>query len=224
MGVLGMVAAIDGSIARRVFAHRGMWTESGAVPNSLEAFRAAFENGLSVETDLRDSCGEVFISHDPILDSSKTPKLNDFLALASDYPHCALALNIKSDGLEASVSSVSNVANDYFFFDMSIPEALKYKRLNLAVATRTSELENLPSETEKTIWLDAFYTDPNKDIIYDVLRASPSDARVVLVSGELHKRAYVEFWNQIKAIFISDQRLAICTDFPLEFLNFVRSA
>lgn len=219
----GMVAIVERSISRRIFAHRGLWKEGGAVPNSLEAFRMAFDHGFSVETDLRDCCGEVFISHDPVLDSNETPKLVDFLALAREYPHCALALNIKSDGIGVPVSSVSNGTNDYFFFDMSIPETLKYKRLDLAVASRTSELENLPLEVEKTIWLDAFFSDPKIEFIADVLGAAQPDATVVLISGELHDRDHLEFWELIKSKFISDQRLAICTDFPLEFLNFLRS-
>jgi glycerophosphoryl diester phosphodiesterase len=221
--VPGMVSTVEGSIARRVFAHRGLWKESGAVPNSLEAFRMAFDHGFSVETDLRDCCGEVFICHDPILDSNETPKLVDFLALAREYPHSALALNIKSDGIGVSVSSVSTGANDYFFFDMSIPETLKYKSLDLAVASRTSELESLPLEVEKAIWLDAFFSDPNIEFVIDVLGAAQPDATVVLVSGELHNRDHLEFWKLIKSKFISDQRLAICTDFPIEFLEFLRS-
>ena len=54
-----------------------------------------------------------------------------------------LALNIKADGLSEELSKyiINHNIDNYFFFDMSIPETKRYKELGLNYFIRISEFE-----------------------------------------------------------------------------------
>jgi glycerophosphoryl diester phosphodiesterase len=43
---------------KQIFAHRGLWLESGLEKNSMGAFQLAFEEGFGVEEIGRASCRE----------------------------------------------------------------------------------------------------------------------------------------------------------------------
>jgi len=78
-------------------AHRGLWKE-GLKPNSLDAFKKAWDSGFGIETDIRDALGRLVISHD--LADSMSAAFRELLILykqlGKDLP---LAINIKADGL-----------------------------------------------------------------------------------------------------------------------------
>lgn len=51
------------------YAHRGLWAVNGPPENSMAAFRAAADNGLGIEFDVRPAGdGVPIIFHDPVLD------------------------------------------------------------------------------------------------------------------------------------------------------------
>ena len=80
-----------------VLAHRGLWADKEQ-QNTLSAIEEAWARGFGVETDLRDSRGNVVVSHDPpeegVLEAVEV--LSRYDALGCDS---TLALNIKADGI-----------------------------------------------------------------------------------------------------------------------------
>lgn len=123
---------------KNIIAHRGLWLEHRE-QNTEEAFQRALKNGFGIETDIRDCCGEVVISHD--LPVSNCMDLDYFLAMCSLKPDLVLALNVKADGLQNKVLN-SDIRNSHFFFDMSVPDMLGYKQHGLKFYTRYSDIES----------------------------------------------------------------------------------
>ncbi len=87
--------------------------------------------------------------------------LEDLLSyyIIKGYSSC-LAFNIKSDGLQGLLIEVlkKHKIDNYFFFDMSIPDMLGYMHHKIPFAARISEYEqkNALVSSAKWIWLDAF--------------------------------------------------------------------
>ena len=63
-----------------IIAHRGLWSEDVNFQNTKLAFQNALKNGFGIETDIRDSNGELVISHD--VADKNAMKLIDFLDLS----------------------------------------------------------------------------------------------------------------------------------------------
>ena len=211
---------MNSALSSRVLAHRGHWkSEFGFKElgkNSVEAIHRAVELGFGIETDIRDYMGEVVISHDPADETSL-----EFEKLLSIEIRGLVALNVKSDGSANKIESMFNSSKpnfEYFFFDMSYPEGRKYESKRLPIANRKSEYERLPEVLSRDIWVDCFDSDwytKNTDWFTNL------DANnIVLVSPELHNRSHKESWKWITTQMTEHQNLFICTDMPLEFLNF----
>lgn len=201
---------------QRVFCHRGLW-DSSTPANSIAALEDALEAGFSLETDLRDYCGEVVVSHDPVKNSEDLITLSQLRVLA-EAKDGYLALNIKSDGLLALIREQG--VNE-FFFDMSSPEAIRYGNAGFDVALRLSEFEpdivpkGIPS---KWLWLDGFQDDwflKDPPPIFDDFD------RIVVVSPELHGRDKSSVWAYVAENWQRSSKWCICTDFPLEFMEFL---
>jgi hypothetical protein len=208
----------------QLIAHRGLW-EARSCRNTREAFRRAWAAGYGIETDVRDLGGSLVISHDmPQGDEQPFEELLDDYVAAGRVG--TLALNIKADGLAANVQEAcaERGIDDYFCFDMSIPDARAYLQRGMPVFGRLSELEPPSSFTRSCagIWFDAFescWFDART--VRDVL-AEGYD--VCLVSPELHGRDPAEFWNMIRVQITgtTDQkqpggtvrgRVLLCTDY-----------
>lgn len=207
-----------------ILAHRGFWK----VPeekNSHAALERAFQEGFGVETDIRDQDGTLVISHDP--PSGRCISFQDFLALyrRHDQPG-TLALNVKADGLQylsAAALTKEGIHSDaYFFFDMSIPDALGYARQNMPIYTRESEVEPTPHllDMAQGIVLDCFRSDwitPAK-----ILQHLQAGRSVMLISPELHGRDPARAWaawrelTDTRAERPAGTRLMLCTDRPRE--------
>jgi hypothetical protein len=172
---------------------------------------------FGVETDIRDYAEKLCISHDVATPSAYS--MNRLLALYQNAtPTACLALNIKADGLSKLLKEALaefNISN-YFVFDMSIPETLRYLELQMPVFIRMSEYESPhPKLLEKSagVWLDAFdgvwY---NKETINLLLQ---SGKKVAIVSAELHGRNQDEQWNMIRSHeWHQSSQVYLCTDFP----------
>lgn len=205
----------------KVLAHRGFW-QSPEEKNTLLAFKRAFALGVGVETDLRDHAGRIFISHDPPL-GDELP-LEAFLdAWAVGGLRVPLALNIKSDGLEAELLRVLQFYEDpeYFVFDMSLPSTLGYRWNAMPYFSRQSEFEPQPLLYDEAagVWVDCFL-----DIWYDeplLAGHLASGKQVCLVSPELHRRDHRAFWEQLRGMkILHNPKLMLCTDFPQEALEY----
>lgn len=201
--------------------HRGIW-KSTSEKNSLEALSLAIQNNYGIETDIRDFNGEIVISHDPPHNENYL-LLKDFLRIykKSIYSPC-LALNIKSDGLSSILLNILKEfkINNYFVFDMSIPDTLSYIKLKMNVATRLSEYEAIGkiNDLGEFVWLDAFESEwYSVNLISDLLKQGK---KVAIVSPELHKREYKTLWSTIKPFFPNDN-LYLCTDLVFEARDFL---
>jgi hypothetical protein len=199
----------------RVISHRGFW-KSAEEKNTEAAFRRALSSGFGVETDLRDFGNKVVISHDSPDESSMS--LEAFLDLYQGFSRTGgvLALNVKADGLQERVKTAlrERAVENYFFFDMSVPDALEYKRRNLRYFTRQSEIEPQPAlyESAVGVWMDCFFNDWIEQ--EDILAHLGAGKDVCICSPELHHRDPSGFWARLSRMELSHSRLMLCTDEP----------
>jgi glycerophosphoryl diester phosphodiesterase len=211
-------------LASRILAHRGHWSDEydyeRLEKNSLQAITRAAQLGFGIETDIRDYCGQVVISHDPSLNNEV--KFREVVGLQISG---LVALNVKADGLAPLI--ISDIKRgmpefEYFFFDMSFPESMRYRMKKLPVADRKSEFEQISRYDRKYIWLDSFNSDWYLHEI--LLPHKPDDVKVVVVSPELHNRPHLHTWKWLAKQMLIDESLHICTDYPLHFLDLLESS
>jgi hypothetical protein len=203
----------------RILSHRGLWRRPEE-RNTKTAFAESFEAGFGTETDLRDICGEIVISHD-------MPKGNEMpfeeLLKLMDGRNLPLALNIKADGMALKIKEALQKFNhtNYFTFDMSIPELVFQIKQGLCVYTGMSDIMPEPVLADKAggIWLDCFYSDWYGTDTLDSLVSRYK--AVCVVSADLHKRDTEKQWAVIKRAecFLTDN-ITLCTDKPFEAKRF----
>ncbi len=201
-----------------ILAHRGYWKRKEE-QNSISSFKKALENNFGIETDIRDYNGKLIISHD--IPKYPNISLEELLELAQSInPNVMLALNIKSDGqlnlIEKAIKSFSK--EKFFCFDMSLPETRKFSQSNTPYFIRQSEYEHQLSflKESKGVWIDCFESIWfSKKDIFKVLDMGKS---VCVVSPELHNRDRNELWLDLKSWNLpwKDNKIFICTDYPLE--------
>lgn len=212
----------------KLLAHRGQWGHKIA-QNSVDSFILAFENGYGIETDLRDHCGDIVISHD--MPGGGAILFSEFLALYKETnADGVLALNVKADGLQhlakRYLQQYEISKSQYFFFDMSIPDALGYRNLDLSYFARLSEYEPslMLGDDARGIWIDIFEGCWFDEVLIE--KYQRMGYQLVLVSPELHKRDHREVWenwrNMINSLDneIDVNQLMLCTDFPDEAAEF----
>jgi len=205
-----------------ILSHRGCW-EKDEEKNRLIAFKRSFSLGFGTELDLRDDRGVLVVSHD-IPDSNSM----DFKSLLEVYCEfdkgLFLAINIKADGLQKLLLDLLNEyqIENYFVFDMSVPDALGYLNLSMKVFTRESEFETEASFYEQAdgVWMDEFRTPwitPQR-----VQHHLDNGKKVCIVSPELHQMDYLARWKDYKAVSrnLDKVELVLCTDFPEEARRF----
>ncbi len=208
-----------------IISHRGYWIRS-IEKNTDLAFQRSFQNNFGTETDLRDFIGEVIISHD--LPKSSQTTIDDFFSMYHELKQTTtLALNIKADGLSQILKSKIDEFDiqNYFCFDMSIPDTIQYLNAGLEFFIRQSEYEqDLPFYEESSgIWLDSFKTNWFSNEIVENHIVGNSK-RVCIVSSELHGRDHIPLWNQLlKFSELSSDRLILCTDKPEEALIYFKN-
>lgn len=173
--------------------------------------------GFGIETDIRDYNGVAVISHDPPRKGSLA--LEEFFDLYKKMGNdVCLALNVKSDGLDEFIhcSLSQRQITNYFCFDMSVPDSLKYFSRSMKVYTRRSEYEagsSLDMQAQG-LWLDAFI-EPYVPI-NNIIQCANEQKNYCLVSPELHSKPYEQAWSFWKKTVkeSSSVKAAICTDFP----------
>lgn len=200
----------------KIISHRGYWKEAWE-KNTLDAFERSFSLGYGTETDVRDRDGQLVIAHD--LPGQGALLADEFFKIFSGYNRTLpLALNIKADGLQGLLKAAfaKHGVQDYFLFDMSVPDAVFSIKQGLRVFTRHSDVEPRPAFYAQAtgVWMDAFFDDTwlTPDAISAHLHAGK---QVCLVSPELHQRPHRPFWERLRAHPVSrDSRLIVCTDLP----------
>lgn len=198
-----------------IISHRGYWKQA-IEKNTVDAFSRSFALGLGTETDVRDHCGELVMSHD--MPAGHEITLSKFLGLL-ETQSLPLALNIKADGLACAVKStmINYHPDNWFVFDMSVPDMRAHLACGNPVYARVSEVEPEPVYYDKItgIWLDAFNEDG-----WQIERIKPwlsDNKRVCLVSPELHGRDHIPLWDRLRTTpLIAESGLMLCTDYPEE--------
>lgn len=199
----------------QIYAHRGLSSDS-LLENSRDSIVAAKNLCFGAEVDLRMRNQGIYLSHEQDLASDKAT-LEEISELLMP-----LALNIKEDGLLPFVKTSFNFQENMnsFVFDGSIPQMLFARKNSIPHALRISEYENeLPWQPDY-VWIDCFDGDwyiESKNI-YKIVE----EHKVVFVSPELHGRDYSKAWSFIHNISVkSDSWIGICTDYPVEFQEFI---
>lgn len=208
-----------------IVAHRGFWIRPEE-KNSKIAFTRSFENEFGVETDIRDSAEKILISHD--MAGGKEMTVEGFFELYNSYSYAfPLALNVKADGLFKPMADLlqKNRIDNYFFFDMSLPDALGYLKEGLKIFSRQSEYEKAPYLYKEAngIWLDEFHEHWIDEKI--ILQHLAEKKKICIVSPELHKRNYKEEWEHYKYITYKFglENVMLCTDYPSDAKLFFSS-
>ena len=193
-----------------LIAHRGLWT-TNEEKNSLKALKKALSSNISIETDIRDYDGKIYLSHDPISDYSSLVSLDFLLTLHSSLKSKSkLFLNVKSDGLYNLINNDNTIIKDYsYFFDMSFPEMVQYDRKNFNYLIRLSEFENpkINYFHFNGFWIDSFYND---NWYFESKISLLPDKIYAFVSPELHKQDFSNFWRKLKEL---KSDLFLCTDY-----------
>jgi glycerophosphoryl diester phosphodiesterase len=177
-----------------ILSHRGYWNENRS-KNSLAAFEHSFDLGFGTETDFRDLDHRLVISHDPpTVNALSAAEL--FRIIAAKNASLPLAVNVKSDGLQTMLKQTltAHGIENYFLFDMSIPDALASIRAGLRVFTRHSDVEPVQNFYQEAagVWMDAFSDD--RWITPEAIESHlHSGKEVCLVSPELHGRPHLPF-------------------------------
>ena len=205
----------------QILAHRGYW-EKVEEKNTLTAIQRAFVTGYGIETDIRDYCGKLVISHNIADDNSP---LVETMFAEYKKANCSkvLALNVKADGLQEILITLLEKYDieKYFLFDMSIPELVVNDRMKLHYYTRHSDIEDCVNYLSADgVWLDCFY---DKDwITVDRIKGHINKGKqVCIVSPELHGNEYTDLWRTIKSEDLHKvDNVFLCTDKPKEAMNF----
>lgn len=208
-----------------ILAHRGWW-DNEKDKNSCYALKRALDAGYGLETDVRDLNGKLVISHDPPNDDAVSTEWL-FKTYVEMGVSGRIAINVKADGLQGLLvdefkKSGLNEENT-FVFDMAIPDQFGYLRLGLPTYTRVSEYEEASSLIEQTlgVWVDSFTGGGGQ--ITQALFFMDKGYRVTIVSPELHKRDHLPLWSAIvKERLCENPLFEICTDFPVDFENYIR--
>ena len=194
-----------------VMSHRGYWK----IPdekNTTIAFQRSFDLDFGTETDVRDCKGELVISHDMPLGHEM--KLEQFIDIL-DGKNIPLAINIKSDGLAEILGSVmqKRQVQDWFVFDMSVPDMRNHLNAGNPVFTRMSEVELEPAYLEESqgVWLDMFSNQWYSTAVIESLLNRGK--RVCIVSSELHGKDPSDLWESLHGVEYHP-RLILCTDLP----------
>ena len=208
-----------------IIAHRGLWQHPSEM-NSLLSFKSAFEKGFGIETDIRDQNGELFISHDPIVNSKNCSKLSELVELYKIYgKNCSLAINIKSDGIIKKIDDLfkRNQIKKYFFFDMSVPDLFRANKLKCdKLFTRLSEFERANNQINiaNGVCIDSFYGDLFSR--NEISKEFKDFSEVLVISPELHgfsKEKIKICWEALKFNWLenfSNKKFMLCTDHPME--------
>jgi hypothetical protein len=197
--------------------HRGFWRDASE-KNEPVAFERSFAAGFGTELDVRDHDGELVVTHDlPV--GADLMHFEELLALHRDMDRALpLAINIKADGLQSRLAELVTrfELQNYFVFDMSVPDTLGYLGQGLRCFTRHSEWEPRPALYEQTagVWMDQFEGDwVSVDAVREHTDAGKS---VCIVSSELHGRDPKEAWSRYAegGMAALGAGVMLCTDHP----------
>lgn len=194
-----------------ILAHRGYWLDKSEQNTSI-AFERAFCANLGIETDLRDYGSKIVIAHD--IPKGNELSLEDLLTIMAGKNLC-LALNIKSSGIGKEILAILNKYNhdNYFTFDMALPDLLTQLKDNICAFTGMSDLQKIAPLFEQApgVWLDSFAQDWFDTSLVDTILKQGK--KLCVVSAELHNREEHNQWTFLKnSKYLNSPALMLCTD------------
>ncbi len=205
----------------RILAHRG-WHNDAIADNSPRALEEAMRRGYGFESDVRDFDGRLVISH--YTATNDCQDVSEVLGqLAAYHDRLPFAINIKADGLDGMLHNALCAAHieNYFTFDMSVPQMIVYREKGIRYFTRQSDAEKTPVLYEEAagVWMDAFFDD--RWITHAVIRAHLANGKqIAVVSPELHRREYLPLWQSLRDAAPRENAIFLCTDRPDEAKQF----
>ncbi|MDC4226495.1 MAG: hypothetical protein MPW15_20170 [Candidatus Manganitrophus sp.] len=124
-------------------------------------------------------------------------------------------MNVKADGLHERLDQMlqAHGVDNYFVFDMALPDTFGYLKKRMPFAVRLSEYEDGKHllKYTNTVWLDAFEREWYS--IADISALLNSGKRVCVVSPELHRRSHVQLWERLASVPAGlAKNLYMCTD------------
>lgn len=205
----------------KILCHRGYWKEEKE-KNTFNAIKNAFESGRGIESDIRDLNGRLVISHNPADQDSAIAE--EIFRLMQEYgdKYC-FAINIKADGLKEMLISQFRLyqVDNYFTFDMSVPQMIEYREEGIRYFTRQSEYEKelVLYEDAAGIWMDAFADDSwiTEELLLEHQR---NGKKICIVSPDLHQKPYEPFWDRLLKFKVEWNGIFLCTDYPDEADSF----
>lgn len=202
----------------QILAHRGLWKTENE-KNSFLSISKAFKEGFGIETDIRDYCGKLVVSHD-IADEKSITLESVFEEYIQYGGNSVIALNVKADGIQKLLMPLLEKykVNNYFLFDMSIPEMVVNSEKMLKCYTRNSDIEEkcVLYDIAEGVWLDYFY---NRKWLTNIIVEEhlKNNKKVCIVSPELHGYEYRFIWEMLKInSYHKNEFIALCTDKPDE--------
>lgn len=182
----------------------------------MSAIEKAFDLGFSVETDILDVEGVVYIAHEA-LNLKSAPLFSDVSLRGS------IAINLKSDGAWKFLTAYRKQIFDSksFFFDGSGPVMHQISESLFPSANRVSEFEQENKFQADYLWVDSFLGRPWWTQ-FDLEKWTQIYNKLIFVSSELHRLKYESIWIAVRdAIRIyGKEKIAICTDHAIEFHEF----
>lgn len=203
----------------QIISHRGYWRRA-AERNLPEAFHRSFDLGFGTETDVRDVAGQLVISHDMPRGWELT--LDGLLEIMAGR-NLPLAINIKADGLALALKTTfeRHGHDNWFAFDMAVPDMRSYLQSGTNAYSRLSEVEPLPAWIDQAagVWLDAFEGLWFSNAVITELLSRGK--QVCVVSAELHGRDHRALWQQLYELR-AQNGLTLCTDIPEAAAHFFK--
>ena len=173
--------------------------------------------GFGTETDIRDRNNQLVISHD--MPDAKSITVEAFFEIYKGFrKSLPLALNIKADGLQTELRQLLTKyqIENYFVFDMAVPDGLQYAKQKFQTFTRHSEYESPPPyyDLAQGVWLDEFNGHWIGDEIIE--KHLEQNKALCIVSPDLHKRDHRQEWLHYRGMEtrIGKDKIMLCTDFP----------
>lgn len=199
-------------------AHRGLWKREEE-QNTLLSLFDALEKGFGIETDIRDCNGELVISHDMAIYGSSPLLSSLFEFYKSNGLETTLALNIKADGLQKKLKGliIQYQVENYFVFDMSIPDTLGYIKNEITTFSRRSEFEPISRLNAAChgAWVDELQEEwINESQLFEL---TANNNQICIVSPELHLRDEKKQWACLKESIkkgLKSSQIILCTDYP----------
>lgn len=206
-----------------ILAHRGLWKENKLIKNSKSALFKALEEGFGIETDIRDGEASIEVRHDPFV---KGWDLEDLLYEYKTKGYkSSLALNVKSDGLGPSLKDLLKKyeIDNYFAFDMNLPDHISINSNNIKNLIRISEYETNQIFLKNTIgyWIDPLTNSNNIERLAPI-SFFKKNTIYSFVSPELHgnlvTKKFLKYLREILKIH-KYSSIKICTDLPYFYVE-----